>query len=55
MKDERLEEISDKIRRGVPVGLFEAIEAIEYQEQLRKKRRSFWRNLIDFFNKGRAG
>ncbi len=37
-KDARLEAISDKIRCGEPVGFFEAIEAIEYQETLRKER-----------------
>lgn len=38
MKDERLEKISDKIRSGEPVGLKEAIEAIEYQTELKNQR-----------------
>jgi hypothetical protein len=33
--DERLEEISNKIRQGIPVGVIEAMEAIYYQEKLR--------------------
>lgn len=34
----RLEGISDKIRMGIPVDFMEALEAIEYQEELRKER-----------------
>lgn len=36
--DARLEELSDKIRKGEPVGMLEAIEAINYQETLRAER-----------------
>lgn len=35
---ERLEEISDKIRCGEPVGLLEAIAAIDYQTAMRADR-----------------
>jgi len=38
MKDERLESLSDEIRKGNPIGLKEAIEVVEYQEGLRKAR-----------------
>jgi hypothetical protein len=38
-KDARLEAISDKIRMGIPVGILEAIEAIEYQDALRREKR----------------
>ena len=38
MKNDRLEFISDQIRQGIPVGIYEAIAAIEYQEQLRHER-----------------
>lgn len=38
MKDKRLEDISDKIRSGEPVGFKEAIEAIEYQTELKNQR-----------------
>ena len=38
MKNDKLEFISDQIRQGIPVGIYEAIAAIEYQEQLRHKR-----------------
>jgi predicted transcriptional regulator len=41
--DARLEELSDKIRRGEPVGMLDAIEAIKYQEALRAERK---RNTI---------
>ena len=48
-KDERLEMVSDKIRNGTPVGIVEAIEAIEYQEVLRAKKRqtTIWAKFVD--------
>ena len=36
--DQELEAISEQIRRGIPVGVFEALQAISYQEELRKYR-----------------
>lgn len=44
MKDERLENISDKIRHGIPVDFMEALEAIEYQEKLKQEKRE--RNVL---------
>lgn len=44
IKDNRLDELSDKVRRGTPVSFIEAIEVIKYQEQLKK-------NKIPFINK----
>lgn len=38
LRDERLEAIRDNIRRGVPVGITEAMEAIEYQERVKADR-----------------
>jgi hypothetical protein len=38
MKDNRLEFLSDEIRKGNPVGMREAMEVVEYQEILRKQR-----------------
>lgn len=38
MKNEQLEFLSDQIRKGVPVGIYEAIAVIEYQTQLRRER-----------------
>lgn len=38
MKDERLEFLSDEVRRGNPIGMREAMEVVEYQEALRKQR-----------------
>lgn len=45
---EELEVISDKIRRGEPVGYLEAIAAINYQGQLRAERdaNKWWRRLL---------
>jgi hypothetical protein len=49
--DPQLEKISDRIRKGEPVGMFEALEAINYQEAIRieKQKNSFFRKLIKFF------
>ena len=35
--NKRLETLSDKARRGEPINLIEALEVIEYQEQLSDK------------------
>lgn len=37
-RDEILEATCDKIRNGEPVGIFEALEAIEYQQRKRHER-----------------
>lgn len=38
MKNDRLELLSDMVRKGEPIGFFEALEVIEYQEQLKLER-----------------
>ena len=38
MKDTRLEALSDKVRKGEPIGFGEALEVIEYQENLKKQK-----------------
>ena len=38
IKDKRLEELSDCVRRGIPIDFRDAIEVIAYQEELRKQR-----------------
>jgi hypothetical protein len=40
MKDERLEQLSDKVRMGEAVGFTEALEVIEYQQMLQRERES---------------
>ena len=47
-KDRRLEELSDKVRQGIPISMAEAIETIEYQEIFRNEREAmtYWRKLI---------
>ena len=64
MKDERLEILSEMIRRGQPVSMGEAFEVIQYQEELkriRNEKRKVWSTifngtpigeLINFFKKG---
>ena len=49
LKDKRLEDLSDKIRRGAPVSMSDAIEVIEYQEMLRKNKVSIKDRIINFF------
>ena len=36
--DARLEELSDKVRMGIPIKFAEALEVIEYQEMLKAER-----------------
>ena len=40
MKDERLEMLSDKVRKGVPIDFSEAIEVIDYQMKLQQERKT---------------
>ena len=49
IKDNRLEELSDKVRRGIPIGMGEAMEVIEYQEQLKKNKLPFTDRILKFF------
>ena len=49
IKDKRLEELSDKVRRGNPISMLEAMEVIEYQEQLKKNKLSFKDKVLKFF------
>jgi hypothetical protein len=49
MKDKRLEELSDEVRKGHPIGLGEALEVIEYQQKLRKDTQTNRENLKDTF------
>ena len=49
IKDKRLEELSDKVRRGTPILMVEAVEVIEYQEQLRKNKLPFINRILKFF------
>ena len=39
MRDKKLEEISEQIRKGEPVGFLEAIAAINYQQTLQAERK----------------
>lgn len=43
-RDEALEALSDKVRMGEPIGFWEAIAVIDYQENLRRVREAnSWR------------
>ena len=51
MKDERLEMLSDQVRRGIPIDFSEAIEVIDYQQRLQQelKNNSWVYKLKRFF------
>lgn len=45
-----MEEVSAKIRRGEPVGIMEALTAIEYQRQRKlQEPQQLWKRLVRFF------
>jgi len=50
MKDERLETLSEMIRRGKPVSIDEAFEVIQYQEKLKTERKAKMGWLDMLFN-----
>ena len=51
LKNERLEQLSDKVRMGIPIDFLETLEVIQYQENLKKsKKKSFVRRIVDWFN-----
>ena len=48
--DKRLEELSDKVRRGTPISMSEAMEVVEYQGMLRKNNKQpLKERFINFF------
>lgn len=49
IKDNRLEELSDMVRRGNPISMQEAMEVIIYQEQLKKNKPSLKDRILNFF------
>ena len=49
IKDKRLEELSDMVRRGNPISMVEAMEVIEYQEQLKKNKLPYIDRILKFF------
>ena len=49
LTDKRLEELSDKVRRGTPISMGEAMEVIEYQEMLKKNKLPFTDRILKFF------
>ena len=49
LTDKRLEELSNKVRRGTPILMSEAIEVVEYQEMLKKNKLPFTDRIVNFF------
>lgn len=37
-RDKRLEELSELVRRGIPIGFIDAIEVIDYQDKMKNER-----------------
>lgn len=50
-RDERLEELSNKVRNGEPIGFGEALEVIEYQQALKANKVSLKDKIINFFKR----
>ena len=44
--DAILEELSDKVRRGEPIGFLDALAVVHYQERLRAEREDARRNSL---------
>jgi hypothetical protein len=50
MKNERLERLSNQVRRGIPIDFSEAIEVIDYQQRLQQERKNnSWMNRVRRF------
>jgi hypothetical protein len=48
--DKRLEDLSDKVRRGEPIKMGEAFEVIDYQETLKAHKKTTLKDkFINFF------
>jgi hypothetical protein len=48
--DKRLEELSEKVRRGIPIKMSEAFEVIDYQETLKAHKKTTLKDkFINFF------
>ena len=45
--NQRLEELSEKVRKGYPISFHEALEVIEYQESIKKKHKKWYQKLFD--------
>ena len=47
--NQRLEELSEKVRKGCPIGFLEALEVIKYQESLKNKNKNkkWYQKLFD--------
>ena len=50
VRNERLEFLSDNVRKGIPISFTEALEVIEYQENLKtNKEKSFFKQVLKWF------
>jgi len=47
--DKRLEDLSEKVRRGEPIKMSEALEVVEYQEMLKRNKVTLKDRIVNFF------
>ena len=50
MKNDRLETLSEMVRRGMPVSMNEALEVIGYQQELKRIRNEKRKVWLSIFN-----
>ena len=50
MKNDRLETLSELVRRGLPVSMNEALEVIQYQQELKRIRNEKRKVWLSIFN-----
>lgn len=50
MKNDRLETLSEMVRRGMPVSMNEALEVIQYQQELKRIRNEKRKVWLSIFN-----
>ena len=50
MKNDRLETLSELVRRGLPVSMMEALEVIQYQQELKRIRNEKRKVWLGIFN-----
>lgn len=46
VSNQRLEELSEKVRKGNPISFYDALEVIEYQESIKKKNKKWYQKLF---------
>ena len=50
-QNHRLEELSDKVRKGIPISFIEALAVINYQEKLKANKPKPKNKIYNFFKR----